>query len=330
MTIPFRTTFAITEAENKLDFGSRILLGGSCFTENIGARLAQGKFNVHTNPFGIIFNPVSLADMLERIVKAETFSADELIQVGNKWVSLYHHGAYSGKTPDETLGKINSALREASDFMQQCTHIVITLGTVWVYRHKSRDQIAANCHKMPQLEFSKEILTLAETEKALRRMLAVAANLSGKPQVIFTLSPIRHWRDGAVENQRSKSILHAAIQNIIETEPHCTYFPAYELVMDDLRDYRFYEADMIHPSKVAIDYIWERFKAAWINTACFLAMEEFERLYNLLNHRIIRTDRVEAEEFYRGVLSKLETLAKKYPETDFSVEQRTIQERLST
>lgn len=316
----FRTTFRIPDSPCKLDYTHGVLLTGSCFTENIGNRLGQYKFHTLTNPSGIIFNPVSISRSLHRITEGMPYEPDELLFHDGQWLSLEHHGSFSGPDASTMLKSINQALVEAHTFLAKSSLLIITLGTAWVYRYRESGEVVANCHKIPQNAFDKQVLGIDQILRDYRSLLQALKSFNPGLDVCFSLSPIRHWRDGAVENQRSKSILHAAIQQLVEEYEYCHYFPAYELLMDDLRDYRFYEADMIHPNAVAVEYIWERFRQSWIDASAYPLMEKVGKLVSAMQHRPHHEN---SEAYRRFAAQQLEAslaLQDEHPQLDFSRE----------
>lgn len=316
----FRTTFTVKESDQKIDYNSSILLAGSCFTENIGKKLQFYKFNTHINPFGIIFNPISLAESLRKLIRKELFTQKDLYFYNNKWLSFWHHGAFSGNTAEETLEVINKGILEGHDFISNADFLFMTFGTAWVYELRSNQQIVANCHKIPQQEFKKRLLEVDEIVNDFSGLFNELQQLNNKLQICFTLSPVRHWRDGAVENQLSKSILHIAIQKIISQHKNYSYFPAYEIVMDDLRDYRFYEADMIHPNQQAVEYIWEKFKLVYINEDSFTLMEQLGKLKMAMQHRPLDSGSIAHKKFLQQQLQLVNQMQKQIPGLDFSEE----------
>lgn len=316
----FRTTFSIKESRQKINYSSNILLAGSCFTENIGKKLNYYKFNAHINPFGIIFNPYSLTESLGKLIKKEYFTKKDLYFFNNKWLSLWHHGSFAKTTAEEALAEINNGIEKGHAFINKADFLIITFGTAWVYELKSNRQIVANCHKIPQKEFEKRLLEINEIVSDFQLLINELKQINNKLQLCFTLSPVRHWRDGAVENQLSKSTLHVAIQKIIAQNKMCSYFPAYEIVMDDLRDYRFYEADMIHPNQQAVDYIWEKFKLSNVNEQTFVMMEKIAKLKTAMNHRPLDPGSAAHKRFMQQQFQLVNQLHEQLPALDFSEE----------
>jgi hypothetical protein len=324
----FRTTFKIPESPVRLDYQSDILLMGSCFTENIGRRLSTYKFSTLSNPSGIIFNPISIANSLERIIRAEKYKKAELIHYNDQWLSLEHHGSFSHADADNALKHINESLQQAHTFLKYARVLILTFGTAWGYRYKETDDIVANCHKLPASVFDKQLLRVEDITEKHNELLALLKDFNPGLDICFTLSPVRHWRDGAVENQRSKSTLHIAIQQLVEEHSNCHYFPAYELQMDDLRDYRFYEADMIHPNAQAVEYIWDHFRQAWIVPQLFPFMDKLEKLSTAMNHRPHQSDSNAYRKFAAQQLDVIQSLQKEQPGLDFGEEVEYFRSKL--
>ena len=257
-----------------ISYEDKIMMLGSCFSDNIGGRLADYGFDVCVNPFGTLYNPASIAAAVERLVSRVHFTDNDCVEIGagsQRICSFSHHTSFSGVDPEEFLTKANAALDKAADFFRDCNKVIITLGTSWCFRHKESDAIVSNCLKNPASEFFRERLSAAEVTEALRRIVELCCESSAgvcPKQFIFTVSPIRHFKDGAHGNQISKSALLLGIDDLLAGLPadlsmnpfyFADYFPAYEIVMDELRDYRFYAEDMCHPTQQTVDYIRERF-----------------------------------------------------------------------
>lgn len=241
-----------------ISYGDKIMMLGSCFSDNIGRQLQEYGFNVCINPFGTLYNPASIGAAIDRLISRRHFTADDCVEIGagsTRICSFYHHTSMSGKDADEFLAKANSVLEEAADFFRDCNKIIMTLGTSWCFRHTGSGAIVSNCLKHPAAEFKRERLSPDEISRILRKITATEC---GRPkEYIFTVSPIRHFKDGAHGNQLSKAGLLLGID--AATGDNSDYFPAYEIVMDELRDYRFYAEDMCHPSAQTVGYIRDRF-----------------------------------------------------------------------
>lgn len=257
-----------------ISYEDKIMMLGSCFTDNIGRQLVDYGFDVCVNPFGTLYNPVSILRSVERLISGTPFTAEDCVQIGagdTRWCSFSHHTSFARASREEFLEHANMALKAAHEHFLSCSKVIITLGTSWCFRHKESDAIVSNCLKHPASEFFRERLSAAEVTEALRRIVELCCESSAgvcPKQFIFTVSPIRHFKDGAHGNQISKSALLLGIDDLLTGLPadlsmnpfyFADYFPAYEIVMDELRDYRFYAEDMCHPTQQTVDYIRERF-----------------------------------------------------------------------
>lgn len=257
-----------------ISYEDKIMMLGSCFTDNIGRQLVDYGFDVCVNPFGTLYNPVSILRSVERLISGTPFTAEDCVQIGagdTRWCSFSHHTSFARASREEFLEHANMALKAAHEHFLSCNKVIITLGTSWCFRHKESDAIVSNCLKHPASEFFRERLSAAEVTEALRRIVELCCESSAgvcPKQFIFTVSPIRHFKDGAHGNQISKSALLLGIDDLLAGLPadlsmnpfyFADYFPAYEIVMDELRDYRFYAEDMCHPTQQTVDYIRERF-----------------------------------------------------------------------
>ena len=251
----------------EISYKDKILMLGSCFTDNIGGQLKNYGFNVCVNPFGTLYNPASVLAAIKRMVSREAFHKEECVQIGAgdmRFCSYSHHTSFARATETEFLTDANNALEEASEFFRTCNKVIITLGTSWCYRHLERDIIVSNCLKHPASEYKREFLSASCTAEILRQVMDLCNGSDDyitPKEFIFTVSPIRHFKDGAHGNQVSKASLLVGINQIVDSEAACKadYFPSYEIMMDELRDYRFYAEDMCHPTLQAVNYIRERF-----------------------------------------------------------------------
>lgn len=285
-----------------LDYESKVLFLGSCFAENIGSKLQYYGFDTLINPFGIIFNPVSLAILIEKAASNTIFSIED-VETG---FSYYAHSKLNGKNAYETLLNLNEALDLLKIRLSESSHIFITLGTAWVYRHTTKNIIVANCHKQPQTIFEKFLLTPTQIATSLESIKQNIQSINPVASICYTLSPVRHLKDGFIENTQSKSRLHDAIQNEIGTAAQ--YFPAYEIVMDELRDYRYYGTDMIHLNETGVDYVWNCFRESGIPSNLFPILQKVEKFRKLKNHR--PTDQ---EKHYQQVMLQMKKLIEFYP-----------------
>lgn len=309
----FTTKIPITQNANPIDYNSKIVSFGSCFAENMGDKLLYYKFQTQVNPFGIIFNPFSIEKLIERVVLQRYFTKDDIFFFNERWHCYEVHSELSDADAEVFLSKLNQILLDTQKQLQQATHIIITYGTSWVYRHIETNAIVANCHKVPQKQFSKELLSIDSIQKAIQNTVSLIATLNPKCNFIFTVSPVRHLKDGFVENQVSKAHLIAAIYATTNTKQQTlNYFPSYEIMMDELRDYRFYADDMIHPSPMAIDYIWERFAATQIAASAITTMELVQTIQKGLAHRPFNPYSKSHQKFEANLKEKIATLEAQY------------------
>ena len=309
----FTTKIPITQNANPIDYNSKIVSFGSCFAENMGDKLLYYKFQTQVNPFGIIFNPFSIEKLIERVVLQRYFTKDDIFFFNERWHCYEVHSELSDADSEVFLSKLNQILLDTQKQLQQATHIIITYGTSWVYRHIETNGIVANCHKVPQKQFSKELLSIDSIQKSIQNTVSLIATLNPKCNFIFTVSPVRHLKDGFVENQVSKAHLIAAIYATTNTKQQAlNYFPSYEIMMDELRDYRFYADDMIHPSSMAIDYIWERFAATQIDASAITTMELVQTIQKGLAHRPFNPNSESHQKFEANLKEKIATLEAQY------------------
>jgi hypothetical protein len=317
----FRTEVKIPDFRYKTGYAHKSMFLGSCFTENIGSRMAGLKYPVDINPFGILYNPESVANGLKILLNGRKFSQNDLVHHDGLWHSFSHHGRFSSEDADITLQQINQRLESSSVFLKTAGFLFITFGTAWVYRYKKSGETVANCHKIPDNEFLRNRLSVDEIVADFRELIDEIRNINPDIQIIFTVSPIRHWKDGAVENQRSKAALHLAIDEIISSYgENCSYFPAYELVMDELRDYRFYAPDMLHISDVAIDFIWNKFENALIDAGSRQLSVRVQKIVQAANHRPFNKNTPEYHHFLLQMQEKINMLEKEFKNIDFTGE----------
>lgn len=273
-------------------------------------KLDYFKFQNSCNPFGIIFNPVSIEKLIRLVVSEEEFTDLDIFFHNERWHSFDVHSDLSSNSKEELLATLNSILKITKQQVQEASHIIITYGTAWIYRALESDEIVANCHKVPQKHFAKELLSIATIKESISNTIQLIQSINPEARFIFTVSPVRHIKDGFVENQLSKSHLIAAIHDS-EFKVH-DYFPSYEIMMDELRDYRFYANDMLHPNPLAIDYIWERFKEAVITEKAYTTMEAVENIQKSLQHRPFNPESVSHQKFETNLQAKIRKMVLQY------------------
>lgn len=316
----FRTAIEKQDYPFNLNYNSQLMFMGSCFSENIGTKLLDLKFKTVINPFGILYNPISIKRSLEFLIAEKHFEEDNLFFFNDRWHSFYHHGRFSSPQKGETLSKINSSLSHASNKLEKTDYLFITFGTAWVYEHCDHGGVVSNCHKMPSRNFKRRLLNADEITVEYFRLLNSLENLNPNINIIFTLSPIRHLKDGLTGNLISKSILMIAIQQIIERFENTHYFPAYEIMNDDLRDYRFYDSDMLHPNETAVDYIFSYFSSSFFNQKTLEKSIEVEKILKSKKHRPFATETNSHQSFIKNTIENINEFTDKYPEIDFTAE----------
>lgn len=309
----FRTTIHPTPSKNRIAYNTPALFLGSCFTENIGNVMIDHKFPVLINPFGVLYNPSSVRQCLEILLDKRNFNETDLYHFNDQWLSFYHDTEYSNSDKELCLDKINSSLNQARNQLKEAKYLVVTLGTAWVYQFKETEKIVSNCHKIPAKEFNRYKLSVEDIFVQWAKLLNRLEDYNPNLNVIFTVSPLRHWKDGAVQNQLSKSTLILAINHIMKLFDNVEYFPAYEIMMDDLRDYRFYSDDMLHPSSVAIDYIWEQFKSTYFDDETNKILKEVNKVVQAEKHRPFNKDSEAFKKFTDNTQKKKQELKAKYP-----------------
>ena len=321
-----QTKITVAAPDFLIDYNSRLMMLGSCFAENMGSKFSYYKFDVDVNPCGIIYNPLSVANLLRLIVEGKQFEKSDLRQVGGKWVSLYHHGAFSSTDPDECLRRINDRLTKATGELRTLDLLVITWGTAWVYRYTRENIVVSNCHKIPSQEFERSRLSVEDIVKEYLVLIGRLREINPGLRILFTVSPIRHWKDGAHGNQLSKATLLLAIDRLREELQHVYYFPAYEIVLDELRDYRFYADDMLHMSGFTVDYIWERFLYSFISPEVLGLMNQIGRVNKGVAHRPFDPQSEEYHRLVKKMLAEIAMISRSYPMIDFSEEKRKLNE----
>jgi hypothetical protein len=326
----FYTEIQIPEFPWKIDHSKRTLLMGSCFSENIGQQLLDRKFQADVNPFGILYNPESVANGLKILLESRPFQANDLFYDQGLWNSFYHHGRFSAPDPVTALVRINDRIEFSSEFLKKADFLIVTFGTAWVYELKETGQIVSNCHKVQASGFKRFRLGVYEITETWKDILEAIWKLNPNLKVIFTVSPIRHWKDGAVENQVSKAVLLLAIDQLKKGfgGQRCGYFPSYEIMMDELRDYRFYADDMLHPSPVAIGHIYGRFSRVAISSESQSLSKKVIKIGKSLAHRIANPGSEAHLAFLESTLQKLRQLTNSFPMLDFAAEKARLEDEL--
>ncbi len=312
-----RTKLNIPKENNTIDYNSNIVLYGSCFSENMESHLSYYKFKNISNSHGILFSPVAIENAVYDCVSNKEYDQHDLYYHEDFWLSLNHHTKFSSVNLTKILTVINKRINETHNSLKRASHIFITLGTAWVYRFEETENLVANCHKIPQSNFRKELLSIDQISNSLIHIISLLQQANPDITILFTLSPVRHVRDGFIENTKSKAHLHTAIHQIIDNTK-TFYFPSYEIMMDDLRDYRFYKNDLLHPNETAMDYIWNIFKQTWINENSYTMMKKIETIQKSINHKPFNQDSDKHQQFLKKLNLKIEALSNKIPHIKFN------------
>ncbi|OFX27317.1 MAG: hypothetical protein A2033_10900 [Bacteroidetes bacterium GWA2_31_9] len=309
----FRTKINIPKSDFKINHEDKIFLIGSCFSDNIGQQLYNSGFNVEINSFGTLYNPVSISNSLKIITRQLEIKKDDLVFHEDLWKSFYHYSSFNSANETALISKINDKINYVEYFLKSSKYLVITFGTAWVYRYLKTNKIVSNCHKIPSNEFSRELLTVAEIIETYTELINSLIKYNPELKVIFSVSPIRHLKDGNFGNQVSKSTLILAINSLIKNFSCCSYFPAYEIFMDDLRAYRFYADDMIHPSQIGVNYVWEKFIGSLMSKETIQIIAEVEKLNKAVTHRVIDKNSESYQKFITQIKAKVNELEKNNP-----------------
>ena len=308
------TTIDIAPSAKKIGYGDKILLLGSCFADNIGAKFEEHYFQTTINPYGTLYNPASIAKAV--LDMGYGLSGMGLVEYNGLWHSMMHHGTYSGVDKEEVIARCEESRIQMREALQQASTVIVTFGTAWVYEYEG--EVVSNCHKLPANRFVRRRLTVEEIVEMWQPILAAMSD----KHWIFTVSPIRHVKDGLHENQVSKSILLQAVDILISmshtlslsSPSSCiSYFPSYEIMLDELRDYRFYAEDMVHPSQVAVDYIWQRFVDTYMTVETQNEMRALHQLWRDRHHRMLHPESPEAQQFAAHIKTRLQELQPRYP-----------------
>lgn len=315
----FRTEITIKPWSQTIDHSHHILSLGSCFADNIARHLARHKFRIVASPTGILFNPLSIAQSIEAMHSGKNIEYKELIESDGRYLHYAFHSSISGATPEEALRSMNAAISRGREALQRADYLILTLGTAWVYRLRSSGEVVANCHKQPAAAFKRELLDVDSIVEALQQIASMTS-----ARIIITLSPVRHIGEGMEDNSLSKALLRVAIDKVCRTSDRFVYFPSYEIVMDDLRDYRFYDEDLVHPSAMAVEYIAEKFFATATTPATRQLMERITRIVRNAEHRPSHPQSEQYRELCHRTLAEIATLK----DIDFSKEKHHFEQML--
>lgn len=312
----FQTKISLEkQSKNQIDYSSNILLLGSCFSENIGKKLNYFKFQNFQNPFGILFHPKAIETLIANTVEGKVYSEKDTFFQNEQWHCFDTHSKLSNTSKDHLISELNTQINLTRSRLKTASHVVITLGTSWIYRDIKSENIVANCHKLPQKQFSKELLSVNEVTDSLNNILNLIRSINYEASIIFTVSPVRHLKDGFIENSQSKAHLLTAIHQVVKEQSF--YFPSYEIMMDELRDYRFYDEDMIHPNKIAINYIWDKFKDVWVSDSALKIMNAVDSIQKGFQHKPFKPKSEAHQKFLQKLEAKQTQLKLQFPHIIF-------------
>ncbi|MFN4083221.1 MAG: GSCFA domain-containing protein [Bacteroidia bacterium] len=316
----FKLNFSIAKPDFNIHHQHKILLVGSCFASNIGDYLQLYKFKTCLNPCGIVFNPISVANTFKFILSPDTLTDNYLFTRNGLWHSWMHHGSFNHHRLIDFKKKIVSSINNANNFIHSADYIFITLGSAHAYKHLQLNEFVANCHKMPANLFQKILLKPNQVTETLGSTIKNIQFVNPNAKFVFTVSPVKYIKDGLHENNISKGILHYAINEICSEFKNTYYFPAYEIVNDELRDYRFYKPDFAHPTEQAVDYVWKRFCETYFNEQTNALTEEIRKIKSAMAHKPLHKDSTEYKSFLSQMLVKTQQLQNQHPEIDFTGE----------
>jgi hypothetical protein len=316
----FFLPFQIPPFPFSVSYKDKILFLGSCFSEEIGNKMLDLKFDVLQNPNGILYDPQSIADVVFTYVENKIYNEGDLFELNGLWHSWKHHSAFSGVNKNEVLQKINASQSCAHAFLKEAKFVIITLGTAFQYQLKNTGQNVANCHKAPANFFAKNLLSPKEIISHFSAAISTLKNFNEHLKIIFTISPVRHVRDGVAENNRSKARLIDAVHSIVDENENCFYFPSYELVTDVLRDYRFYKNDLVHPNETAINFVFEKFCNSFLDDESKNIMQEIKKVVSAVNHKPFLKESSAHQKFIATQMENIKKMEMKYPYINLSKE----------
>ncbi len=314
--------FQVTPSPLKISYADKILFIGSCFTEEIGRQMKDLKFDVMQNPNGILYDPLNIGSALTSYIENKQFKEDDLFLLNGLWHSWQHHSVFSGMDKEKVLQNINHSQQEAHQFLKDASWLIITAGTSYNYHLKVSGGPVANCHKAPSNYFEKKLLPIEEIISHLSTTVTKLQSFNPSLKIIFTISPVRHVRDGVIENNLSKARLIEAIHFVKEKYENVFYFPAYELIIDVLRDYRFYKTDLVHPTDAATGFVFENFCNAYVDEPGKKLMEEIKSIVSAMNHKPFQKESEAHKKFTDAQLAKIKMIAERFPAIDFTKEKK--------
>ncbi|MDF2158569.1 GSCFA domain-containing protein [Algoriphagus sp. CAU 1675] len=319
------TEFEIPQSPFPISHQSKVLSMGSCFAQSMGEKMEEHKFDIFINPFGTIFHPLALRDLLDLAIRRNPIDEKLILERDETYFHYLAHSDLFGKSEAELLEKFSHQLEITREYLSKGSHLILTFGTSWIYELQENIRVA-NCHKQPQKIFRKRLTGLEEMENTMAELLKQLTGSNPKLKVILTVSPVRHIKDGIPENQLSKSLLRVLCSKLEEQFSFVNYFPSYEIMMDELRDYRFYKSDRIHPTEEAESYIWKKWKSSFFSTATQETIGKISKIQRELVHRPLNPESPSHLKFLQNLLQKLERLNEEF---DFSKEIKFVSESLN-
>ena len=303
------------QEHNLIDYNAKLLLLGSCFSENIGNKFEYFKFQSVSNPFGILFHPKAIENLVVRAIQQKKYTEEDVFFNNEQWHCFDGHSQLSNASKETLVQELNNNLELTNKQILESTHIIITLGTSWVYKLVESNKIVANCHKVRQKEFRKILLSTEEIKQSLQSIIEAVKSVNKTASVVFTVSPVRHIKDGFVENTLSKSHLILAIHQVVKNQ--VSYFPSYEIMLDELRDYRFYKSDMLHPNETAVEYIWQKFQQVWMASEALSIMSDIDAVQKGLQHKPFNEKSDAHQRFLQQLKKKKNVLSSHYQHIKF-------------
>ncbi|AWW31785.1 GSCFA family protein [Echinicola strongylocentroti] len=322
-----QTTFEIPLFSEPLDHSQEIVTLGSCFSNVMGQKLSERKFNVLNNPFGTLFNPISLLQLIDTTLTNAPFPEELFLKHDGRHLHFSCHSSMAASSKESLLQLLSTTTKKTKEALSSASLLIITLGTAYIHEHNPSGKIVANCHKQPAKEFSKRMLSIDEITQAFATTYQHLNKVNANLNILLTVSPVRHTKDGIPENQLSKSTLRVACGQIAESYDNINYFPSYEIMMDELRDYRFYKDDLIHPSAQAEDYIWERFAKSHLSENAQKQAKHIMAIKTALAHKPFNAESESHQKFLKNLLSKMEQMSGKF---DFTKEIKLVTDQLLT
>ncbi len=311
------TPIHIPEIECKFTHENPFMLIGSCFTENIGNKLIYHGFRANINPFGILYNPVSIAHCITSIIENRKIKENDIFFYNELWHSYYHHGIFSRREREACISQCNQRIEEAHLFLKKSNILILTFGSAWIYTLKDTGIVVGNCHKLPGNQFEKRLLVVDEIVQLYTSCFQEIKKLNPSVKIILTISPVRHWKDGFRQNQISKSVLHLSVHQMQQIFEDLLYFPSYEIMMDELRDYRFYDSDFLHPNELSIKYIWNAFSELLFSKETLTATKQVEKLRKMIEHKPFQPEAKAWEQHILKAKQFLMDMEATYPYVNF-------------